>query len=309
MAEDVGRYSPEYNPFPPRLPEPAATAVVDEAEPAQAKRRRWRLRAPGSADHARQSAYRLRFVVTYFLLAIVAGGAIGGLIVVLDRPAAKPPAAWSSFTPKGTLTARLFQIADTIPRRYRGGNGKQLVGATVSAPQQQISPDQGQSFVTLPISRIEIYDRGNITTATASGSVQFTLCGDGSQCELKTGRPSQARYYLLEREALELSLYTLRYVQGLDSVTVLLPPSRRLQDLATGGGQLRQTAVFLQRKDVERELSRPLSYTLDPKTPRVGKMSARDLKAVRQISIPHTYDWIVGQAQDGAFVRQLQPAG
>jgi len=106
------------------------------------------------SERARKSAYRMRFVLFYFGLAVVAGSALGAFVVVVQRPKAKPPAAWSTFVPTGSLTARLFQIADVIPKSYRLKNGKQLVGVTASPPQQQITPDQGQSFVTLPLSQI-----------------------------------------------------------------------------------------------------------------------------------------------------------
>jgi hypothetical protein len=262
------------------------------------------------SERARRSAYRFRFVLFYFGLAVVAGSALGAFIVVLQRPKAKPPAAWSTFVPKGNLTARLFQIADVIPKGYRLQNGKQLVGATPSPPQQQITPDQGQSFVTLPLSRAEIHDRGNITTTNLSSGIQFVLCGGANGCELESGRPSQARYLLLEREALEISLYALKYVNDLDSVTVLFPPSHNVSDLTGSGasGQPRQTALFLRRQDVARLLSRPYVETLATQVPDIGQMSTKDAQAVRTVAVPHTFDWTVTQAQDGAFIRVLEPS-
>ena len=262
------------------------------------------------SERARRSAYRFRFVLFYFGLAVVAGSALGAFIVVLQRPKAKPPAAWSTFVPKGSLTARLFQIADVIPKGYRLQDGKQLVGATLSPPQQQITPDQGQSFIMLPLSRTEIHDRGNITTSNLSSSIQFVLCGGGNGCELVSGRPSQARYLLLEREALEISLYALKYVNDLDSVTVLFPPSHNVSDLTGSGAssQPRQTALFLRRRDVARLLSRPYVDTLATEVPGIGQMSTKDTQAVRTVAVAHTFDWTVTQAQDGAFIRVLEPS-
>jgi hypothetical protein len=262
------------------------------------------------SERARHSAYRFRFVLFYFALALVAGSALGAFVVVLQRPKAKPPAVWSPFVPKGSLTARLFQIADVIPKGYRLQDGKQLVSATPSPPQQQITPDQGQSFITLPLSRTEIDDRGNKTTSNLSSSIQFVLCGGGNGCELASGKPSQARYLLLEREALQISLYALKYVDDLDSVTVLFPPSHNVSDLTGSGasGQPRQTALFLRRRDVANLLSRPYAETLAAQVPGIGAMSTRDMKAVRTVAVPHTFDWTVTQAQDGAFIRVLEPS-
>ncbi len=262
------------------------------------------------SERARHSAYRLRFVLFYFGLAVVAGSALGAFVVVLQRPKEKPPAPWSTFVPKGNLTARLFQIADVIPKSYRIQNGKQLVAATPSAPQQQITPDQGQSFVTLPLTRAEIHDQGNITSTNLSSGVQFVLCGGGNGCELAVGTPSQARFLLLEREALQLSLFAFKYVSDVDSVTVLLPPSHPL-DPKTGkpSGQPHETALFLRRSDVTRMLSRPYPETLSAEVPSIGAMSAKDTNVVLGFARPHTYDWTWTQAQDGTFIRLLQPTG
>jgi hypothetical protein len=262
------------------------------------------------SERARKTAYRLRFVLFYFALAVVAGSALGAFIVVLQRPKAKPPAAWSTFKPKGNLTARLFQIADVIPKSYRLDGGKQLVAATPSAPQQQITPDQGQTFVTLPLARAEIHDRGNITSTNLSSGIQFVLCGGGNGCEIVAGTPSQARYLLLEREALQISLFAFKYVDDVDSVTVLLPPSR-IVDPKTGqpSGQPNETAMFLRRSDVSKMRSRPYFETLAPKVPTVDEMTASDKNVVLGFAKPHTYNWSWTQAQDGTFIRVLEPIG
>src|SRR5262249_10083760 len=203
---------------------------------------------------------------------------------------------------------RLFQIADVIPKGYRLTNGDQLVGATASAPQQQITPDQGQSFVTLPLSRAEIHDQGNITSTSLSSGVQFVLCGGGDNCEIKSGTPSQARFLLLEREALQISLFAFKYVTDVDSVTVLLPPTHPIDPKTKQpSSQPHETALFLRRKDVSRMLSRPYPETLAPEVPTLGAMSAKDTNVVLGFARPHTYDWTWTQAQDGTFIRLLQP--
>jgi hypothetical protein len=309
VAPDVKHALPDPTPrpTPTALPEPEAAAptFIEAEKP----RRLRRDRSVGRAERARSSGYRIRFVLTYFGLAIVAGAAIGALVVVLNRPHHKAPPAWSKqFVPKGSLTARLFQIADQIPKGYRRENGKQLVGAVVTGPQQQISPDN-QNFITIPLARIEVHEHGDIRTASAGSSIQFVLCGDGAGCEIGSGKPSTQRYLLLQREALELALYSLEYVGDLDSVTVLFPPSASVGADGNPTGQAHQTALFLERQDVASELSRPIDKTLASRPPRIGTMSKRDRQSVQTIAGPHTYDWTVAQAPDGAFVRMLQPAG
>lgn len=255
------------------------------------------------SERARRSAYRGRFLVFYFALALLAGGAIGGLVIVLAKPKPKPPAPWSSFVPQGSASAKLFQITDQLPKRYRGSDGKQLVSASVAPPQQLISPD-GQNTALIPIDRMQLNEHGDITTVTAGGAVQFTLSGNGTDGAINSGTPSRERYYLLQREAVEMSLYTLKYINEIDSVTVLLPPSIVLN----GTGQKTQkTAIFIQRRDVRNLLSRPLRQTLPTSVPNPETLTSADVKAVQSVGIPHTYTYTLIQAQDGTFVRVFEP--
>lgn len=303
MAEDVSA-TPEPDPeSAPEgsdlLPQVAATDSVVEAEPA----RPVGGIAHSRSERARRSAYRFRFVLFYFGLALVAGSALGAFVVVLSRPKPTPTPQWSAFIPRGSTSARLFQIIDQVPKGYRGADGKQLVSASVAAPQQLISPD-GQSTALIPIDRMQVNEGGNITNVSAGGGVQFTLTGNGTGGSIGSGTPSQMRYYLLQREALEMSLYALKYVNGLDSVTVLLPPSFPLKGKTK---QRQDTAVFLRRADVVGALSRPLRVTLPQKVPDPESMSAADVRAVQDIGIPHTFTYSLIRSQDGTFVRVFEP--
>jgi hypothetical protein len=281
----------------PQLP---ATSTVVDAEPARPV---GGVAVHSRTDRARRSAYRFRFVLFYFGLAVVAGSALGAFVVVLSRPKPTPPPPWSTIVPHGSDSARLYQIIDQVPKGYRGTDGKQLVSVSVAPPQQLISPD-GQTTALIPIDRMQVNERGNITTVSAGGAVQFTLSGNGTDGTIDSGTPSQMRYYLLQREALEISLYALKYLHQLDSVTVLLPPSITLK----GKTQQRQdTAVFLRRADVLSALSRPLRATLPPKVPDPASMSPADVRAVRHLGIPHTFTYSLIRSQDGTFVRVFEP--
>ena len=308
MAEDVSATSelqPDLEPdasseLEPRSSAPPVTTAVVEAETARPV---GVIDDHTRAERARRSAYRFRFLLIYFALAIVAGSAVGAFVVVLSRPKATPPPPWSSLVPTGAATARLYQIIDQIPRHYRLENGDQLVAASLAPPQQLISPD-GQSTTLIPIDRMQINERGTITTVSAGGSVQVTLIGNGTDGAIATGKPSQARYYFLQREALEISLYALKYVDQLDSVTVLLPPSFSLN----GKTQQRQdTAIFLRRSDVLPVLSRPLRATLSTAVPDPTAMTPEDLRAVRNLGIPHTFTYSLTRSPDGTFVRVFEP--
>ena len=77
MADDVMRRSATETPSPPHGAVPATTTPRPESR----------------ADRARRLAYRGRFTVLYFLLAVVAGAAIGTLVVLVERGSPAPRAA------------------------------------------------------------------------------------------------------------------------------------------------------------------------------------------------------------------------
>ena len=55
--------------------------------------------------------------------------------------------------------------------------------------------------------------------------VQYTLGGFGEEGALKDSKPSKERHRLLRREALELALYSFRYLPDVTMVVALLPPA------------------------------------------------------------------------------------
>jgi hypothetical protein len=159
------------------------------------------------------------------------------------------------------------------------------------------------------VNRIAYERGGDFPEVDTSGALQFTLCGHGPNCSIDTGKASVERYELVQRQALELALYTFKYVDGVEKVTVLLPPSFDTQSVdASGSPEEHRTAVFLQRQDVTQELSRPLYATLDQATARIAKVDDRDLGSIRRLTVPHTYSYALTQAQDGAVVLVLKSA-
>ena len=275
----------------------AATGFID-AEPAQPIGGQRASRS----DRARSAAYRLRFTLLYVALALVAGVAIGGFVVQSTRPDPAPPAKWSAWEPTGSDVAQARQIADQVAKRYRLPDGQQVVAAIVSAP--KVSSAQGD----IPVSTIAIRpdtstgkkEESAVDVISAGNSLQYDLCGLGPGCSIPTGQASAARHALLRREALELALYTFKYVDGVDSVSVFLPP--RPDDPTAA-----PTSVFLEKSDLSSQLGKPLTTSIAPKTPTVGTMSGKETKLVDRLTLPRLYSFNVQQAQDGSAVIVYDP--
>jgi hypothetical protein len=259
-------------------------------------------------ERARKSGYRSRFGAIYFALAIDAGAGVGSLVVLLARPDAAPAPAWSTWKPTGSETAKARQIADHVSKQYRLANGQQLSVALVGPPQVTASDGQAvnvpvRAIAVLPDTSTGQQEDSDVSVINAEGSLQFVLCGLGENCSITSGEPSEARHALLRRQALELALYTFKYVDGVDSITVFLPPRPDAQQT-----QATPTAVFLPKKDVRDELDRPLSKTLTTATtPGIGEMQPTELGTVNRITRPRLYGYQYQQAQDGSAVLVLSP--
>jgi hypothetical protein len=278
---------------------PAGHTVVD-AEPAQ------RVGAADAGTHSepqRPSGHRSRFAVVYVALAVLAGAAVGAFAVLLAEPDSGPPAAWSTWEPTGSDSAKAKQIASHVSERYRIDGGRQLAVALVGPAQVSGGADVGdipvRAIAIRPDTSTGLAEESDIEIVDAGSNLTFVLCGLGANCSIASGKPSQARHTLLRRESLELALYTFKYVSDIDSVTVFLPPNP--------DGTTAPTSVFLRKGDVQRELGKPLSHTLAPVAPGVGQMSGTELAAVNRVTGSRIFQYEYQQAQDGSAILILAP--
>jgi hypothetical protein len=281
------------------MSENPANSVVIEAEPAQPIAG---VSHTVQGDPPRRTRYRKRFALVYVGLAVVAGAAVGALIVLMGKPEAAPAAKWASWEPTGSSEAKALQIADRIPKGYRLPSGNQLAVALVGPPQVQAGGDVGdvpvRAIAVRPDTSRGQAEEDDIDIINAEHNMMFVLCGLGESCSIAEGKASEARHALLRREALELSLYTFKSDSDVSSVTVFLPPRPDGQSA---------TSVFVRRGDVREELSRPLNRTLGSHVPQVGEMPKTELQNVNRITLPRLFTYEYTQAQDGSAILILSP--
>ena len=283
MAEDVTA-------FPAAATEPAAAETEVPVV------------GPDRRERARLTSYRFRFGLVYVLLAAVVGGAVGSFIVLVGRPAPAAGESWSSWRPEGRENAYPTAIADHVAARYRLPSGKQLVGVLAGPAEVQELPIRAvliQHESSTPTRRddVEVVETGS--------SVLYNLCGTGAKCSILEGNPSQERAQLLRREALELALYTFKYVDGVDSVIALMPvnlgdPKDQQDDTST--------ALFLQAKDFGKELKAPLRKTLAAPPPIAGsELDPTDGLVVDQLTRRRLYLYDIQPTQDLSAIMRLAP--
>ncbi|HET8673843.1 MAG TPA: hypothetical protein VFL87_09420 [Thermoleophilaceae bacterium] len=216
-----------------------------ELEPAQSKElQRW---SP-QASHGHETKFRLTY-------AVLAGCGIAALIaVVVFALAGKPPKppAWSTWKPTESGDAALGQIASHVEPGYRLPTGQQLVAV-------EGGPAEIQG---LPVHIVLLRTPSEFSLANGNSAL-FTLNGLGNNGSITFGKPSRERTLLLQREALELALYTFRYVGDIDQVVVILPPAPKHRA---------SQAMYFRKTDVKPQLARPLRSTLAAKPPSIPSL-------------------------------------
>ncbi len=102
-----------------------------------------------------------------------------------------------------------------------------LESAAAAAAAQQAAANGTTSNTTGQ--RLQVAVRPSPTSSQVSllsgNTIAYNLCGiGGKNCAIGVGKPSTNRLLLLRREALELALYTFRYIGGTQNVVAILPP-------------------------------------------------------------------------------------
>jgi hypothetical protein len=213
-------------------------------------------------------------------------------VLISRGPKPKPP-VWSRWQPSGDDAVRVQQIAEHIGKKYRLADGRQLDAVIASHPRIQ----------NLAIAAIAIRPRHTdvnqgIAVTRADRSWAFNLCGLAKDCSIPAGTAGEPRGRLLRREALELALYTFKYVPSSETVVTFLPPA--------GGNGL--YALFYAKDSLRRQLSRPLRMTFPTESaPATEANPGAPVSTIDRLTVPHIYRYGIRQAPDGNAVLVLDP--
>jgi hypothetical protein len=254
-------------------PEPPRSA----AEPAQAQD------LPPS-----QFRHRFGFVMGALAGVVVAVGIVVAIALTSGGSAADEGFApnWSAWQPpQKDLAAGAQEIADHVGAEYKQDNGSQLTMV-------KGEPMPGVQIAVRPTS-------GPIKTITPDHGVIYTLNGLGDDGSL-TGKPSLKRGQLIRREALELALYTFRYLPDVDTVVTLLPTIPA--GAPTKGGPTtapQSQAVFYRPGDLKQQLQTPLRYTMAPKPLAPATIAPSDGRKVDALTLSNLFEWSIVRAQTG----------
>jgi hypothetical protein len=280
--------------------EPIAEGPGDRAAPIGAPRQKGELeplavtaeRVQTAARPKEEAVYPGRFALGYLLIVLFFGALLVAFAVAWSQRSSDgddAAANWSFFKPTADSEAlRTRQIARFVATRYQTSDGQQIVRVVGGPPAVQDSP----------VSQFMVRDGSEEETIGADKAIMFILCGTGSDCALPAASSSDADLRLVRREALELSLYMMRY-NDVDPVVVLMPPDQQ----GNPGG-----AILFRRDDLKAQLDRPLSQTLPTdKPPAALGMEELEAATVDYLTLTRKFDYEFQSASDGTARMVLNP--
>jgi hypothetical protein len=231
---------------------------------------------------ARHSQYAPRFhFLTGALVAVGLAAVVGvALLIALPGGGQDRGPRWSDWTPNSGGTAGAQQIAEHVGQEYKLPDGHQMVDVSVTGLEIEGVP--------LAVALRQAPAQGGDIRVFDDNGLIYRLCGLGPDCAIANGKASQQRHLLLRREALELALYSFRYLGDVHQIVVFMPP--RL-------GQKPNQALFFREGDVAQELDRPLRASLSPRVPTVRTVTlSPDAPLVDQITTPKMFQFSLTQA-------------
>jgi hypothetical protein len=266
------------------------------------------------SPHARKFAF-----FTALLVGLASGAVVVFAALLIGNGNGGSNAQWSTWHPLDGGLQGAQEIADHLAPLYRISGVDQLALVTVvhlgnpnsanpttGAPtglQVAVQPDGGSS-------RLELL---NGTT------IAYNLCGIGSaNCTIGVGKPSALRLLLLKREALELALYTFKYISGTSNVVAILPPGTTRTTPCVGLCRTPQKtttrhvdiALLFLHDELKPFLQQPLNETLTntfpPTVPQLPLWAqTTEAGLVEQVTARGLFSEQMVQAQDGSNVIEL----
>jgi hypothetical protein len=245
----------------------------------------------------------------YALLGLGAAALISAVVLSVSGRMTSGAGDWSVWSPTTNTTSGAQQIADFVAPYYRATPAEQLAVVTTvnlndpNHPLQVVVPGSSgstSSLVPLP----------------PDSTIVYNLCGEGSSdCSIGVGSPSSARLLLLKREALELALYTFKYISGANTVVAILPPGRTgcvgicPKPPDQSGTTKVDLALAFDHSELQPWLDHPLRAALpEPLPPTVSQMeNAPEAELVSVITAHGLFQERQEQAQDGSSVVLLSP--
>ena len=251
-------------------------------------------------DPGARKRYERRFIAVYVVLGIVFVAAIAAFAVIVAKPGHKAAAAWSAWEPSaGSTNQMTSQIAQHVAHQYRvSKKGGQLVAIVPSKP----TVTSGTTDIAIKAIAIRKAANTNsgIEVLNSTGTEMFNFCGLGARCSIVGGKATSTRGRLVRREALEVALYTFKFVPGVNSIIAFMPPPP---------GQGATSVLFLRKENFKDALDRPLAETLKlAEPPLPTQADTTEGTTIDQLTLPSLFSYELQALQTGGAALVLDPS-
>jgi hypothetical protein len=237
-----------------------------------------------AATPRRPAPFRSRFGFVWGALIGIAACAAGVFALLLAAPRDSGPRLaenWSQWQPESTrMVDGAEDIAGHVGLQYKLDGGEQLVSVRSSSLELG-----GQEI------GVAVRPSGGDLQFLEGDGLLYILNGLGPNGRLPTGTPSKKRGRLLMREALELALYSFRYLEDVTMVAVLLPQTPEQAERNAGGAAAapQTNAIFYRPGDLLDQLQVPLDRTLSSTTPRPSTMTKAEAARVDDLTLRNLF--------------------
>jgi hypothetical protein len=273
---------------------------------------------PTQPQRAPLAPHAHRFRMALVGLFVVGAASLGvALWLSSGGRTASSTSDWSAWSPTQTGLAGAQEIADFVAPLYRANPANQL--AVVTAVNLNNPNNPLQVVVPAPTSSKSSSSSGNsLLPLPPDSTLVYNLCGQGStDCSIGVGTASKPRLLLLRREALELALYSFKYLGGFNTIVAILPPGHTVQS-CTGicpkppsKPQVKPVSLALafDRKELQPWLDHPLRDTLPEELPPpvTDISNAPEAELVSVITAHGLFQERTQQGQDGSSLVVLSP--
>jgi hypothetical protein len=263
-------------------PSPAGRPPADGAAEAQVDEPLARAAQPAPTDGPPTAVpFRARFGFVWGALAGTAVCALAVTVLLATTAGSDGPLLakdWSQWKPG---TSRMIDgaadIATHVGREYKLDSGDQLV-AVGSGPIELGGVPLG----------VAVRPKGQELELLEGDGVLYVLNGLGPGGTIAGGKATKPRGRLLMREAVELALYSFRYLDDVTMVAVMLPPP-------SGGGKTSTAdptqvrTVFYRPGDLLDRLQVPLAQTLPTKVPTPRTMSEAESSQIDSLALSNLF--------------------
>jgi hypothetical protein len=283
--------------LPPSQQPPGSARTPQASSPAEASQP---LVGGPRLRESESSRYDRRFIAVYAGLGVVLVGAIVAFAVIVAKPGHKSAGQWSTWEPTPTSTTGMMsEIAQHVSHQYKmSANGGQLVAIVPSKP----TVTSGTTNIAIKAIAIRKAPQSNtgIEVLNSAKSVMYNFCGLGDHCSIVGGKATATRGRLVRREALEVALYTFKFVPGVDSIIAFMPPPP---------GQNTSAVLFFRKENFKEALDRPFAQTLRLAHPPLPtQVDTTEGTTIDELTLPSLFSYELTALQTGGAALVLDPA-